>query len=154
MTSTVLDFENEADDDTNNVYVFQVTYTPRASSGLAAHIENFTLSVTDKENTELDDLTVETVADASRAIETLDKALEEVSTNQARLGALENRLTHNIDNLSQGSMLTEQSVGRIMDADFASETAELSKQQILSQAATSMLAQANMSKQGVIGLLR
>lgn len=154
LTSTVLDFENPADTGTNNGYVIQVTYTPRVSSGLSAHIENFTLSVTDKGLTELDDITVETKADASRAVQTLDKALEEISTNQAKLGAIENRLAHNIDNLSKGSMLTEQSVGRIIDADFAVETAELSKQQILSQAATSMLAQANVSKQGVIALLR
>jgi len=154
LTSTVLDFENPADAGTNNGYVIQVTYTPRVSSGLSAHIENFTLSVTDKGLTELDDITVETKADASRAVQTLDKALEEISTNQAKLGAIENRLAHNIDNLSKGSMLTEQSVGRIIDADFAVETAELSKQQILSQAATSMLAQANVSKQGVIALLR
>jgi len=154
LTSTVLDFENPADTGTNNGYVIQVTYTPRVSSGLSAHIENFTLSVTDKGATELDDITVETKADASRAVQSLDKALEEISTNQAKLGAIENRLSHNIDNLSKGSMLTEQSVGRIIDADFAAETAELSKQQILSQAATSMLAQANVSKQGVIALLR
>jgi len=154
LTSTVLDFENPADTGTNNGYVIQVTYTPRVSSGLSAHIENFTLSVTDKGPTELDDITVETKADASRAVQSLDKALEEISTNQAKLGAIENRLAHNIDNLSKGSMLTEQSVGRIIDADFAAETAELSKQQILSQAATSMLAQANVSKQGVIALLR
>jgi flagellin len=154
LTSTVLDFENPADAGTNNGYVIQVTYTPRVSSGLSAHIENFTLTVTDKGTTELDDITVETKADASRAVQSLDKALEEISTNQAKLGAIENRLSHNIDNLSKGSMLTEQSVGRIIDADFAAETAELSKQQILSQAATSMLAQANVSKQGVIALLR
>jgi len=154
LTSTVLDFENPADTGTNNGYVIQVTYTPRVSSGLSAHIENFTLTVTDKGPTELDDITVETKADASRAVQSLDKALEEISTNQAKLGAIENRLAHNIDNLSKGSMLTEQSVGRIIDADFAAETAELSKQQILSQAATSMLAQANVSKQGVIALLR
>ncbi|MDB0016547.1 flagellin, partial [Alphaproteobacteria bacterium] len=89
-----------------------------------------------------------------RAIETLNKALEEVSTAQAQLGAIQNRLTHNIDNLSKGSMLTEQSVGRIVDADFATETSELSKQQILAQAATSMLAQANQSKQSVLALLQ
>ena len=51
-------------------------------------------------------------------------------------------------------MLTEQSVGRIVDADFATETSELSKQQILAQAATSMLAQANQSKQSVLALLQ
>ena len=53
-----------------------------------------------------------------------------------------------------GSMLTETARGRIVDADFAQETSELSKQQILSQAATSMLAQANQSKQSVLALLQ
>jgi flagellin len=102
----------------------------------------------------LSSIEVETSAKATRAVETLNKALEEVSTAQAKLGAIQNRLTHNIDNLSKGSMLTEQSVGRIVDADFATETSELSKQQILAQAATSMLAQANQSKQSVLALLQ
>lgn len=83
----------------------------------------------------------------------LDKALEEVSTAQAKLGAIQNRLTQNINNLSKGSMLTEQALGRIIDADFATETSLLSKQQILNQAATAMLAQANMSKESVLVLL-
>ena len=114
------------------------------------------INLTIKKATEsqLDDIEVETSAKATRAIETLNKALEEVSTAQAKLGAIQNRLTHNIDNLSKGSMLTEQSVGRIVDADFATETSELSKQQILAQAATSMLAQANQSKQSVLALLQ
>ena len=97
---------------------------------------------------------INSAAEASHAIETLDKALEEVSTAQAQLGAIQNRLSHNIDNLSKSAMLTEQSVGRIVDADFATETSELSKQQILAQAATSMLAQANQSKQSVLALLQ
>ena len=83
----------------------------------------------------------------------LDKALEEVSTAQAKLGAIQNRLTHNINNLSRNSMLTEQALGRVVDADFARETSLLSKQQILNQAATAMLAQANMSKESVLVLL-
>jgi len=83
----------------------------------------------------------------------LDKALEDVSTAQAKLGAIQNRLTQNINNLSKGSMLTEQALGRIIDADFATETSLLSKQQILNQAATAMLAQANMSKESVLVLL-
>ena len=135
----------------NGQFEIQATYTDRDGT---VHTENILLNIINKDNTELEDIKVETTADAGRAIETLDKALEEVSTAQAKLGANQNRLTHNIDNLSKGSMLTEQSVGRIMDADFAAETAELSKQKILSQAATSMLAQANVSKQGVIALLR
>ena len=102
----------------------------------------------------LADIHVETTAESTHAIETLDKALEEVSSAQAKLGAIQNRLTHNIDNLSKSAMLTEQSVGRVIDADFATETSNLSKQQILNQAATAMLAQANQSKQSVLSLLQ
>ena len=132
------------------------TYTPRPIDGVAqtAHTFTTTLTVGAGQVSNLSLIKVETSINAGHAVETLDKALEEVSTAQAKLGAIQNRLTHNIDNLSKGSMLTEQAVGRIMDADYAVETSELSKQQILSQAATSMLAQANVSKQGVIALLR
>ena len=137
---------------TNGQFQVEVTYTHRDLT--TTHVETLQINVKTKTETTLDDLKIETAADAGRAVETLDKALEEVSTAQAKLGASQNRLTHNIDNLSKGSMLTEQSVGRIMDADFAVETSELSKQQILSQAATAMLAQANVSKQAVMALLR
>ena len=137
---------------TNGQFQVQITYTHRDLT--TTHVETLQINVKNKTETTLDDLKIETSADAGRAVETLDKALEEVSTAQAKLGASQNRLTHNIDNLSKGSMLTEQSVGRIMDADFAVETSELSKQQILSQAATAMLAQANVSKQAVMALLR
>ena len=130
----------------------EVTYTHR--DGTTTHQENIELNIMDKTESALSDVEVETTAKATRAVETLNKALEEVSTAQAKLGAIQNRLTHNIDNLSKGSMLTEQSVGRIVDADFATETSELSKQQILAQAATSMLAQANQSKQSVLALLQ
>ena len=104
--------------------------------------------------TNLSQIEVETSAKATRSIETLDKALGEVSSAQAKLGAIQNRLQHNIDNLSKSAMLTEQSVGRVVDADFATETSNLSKQQILNQAATAMLAQANQSKQSVLSLLQ
>ena len=128
-----------------------VIYTPRTGS---AHTEAITLVVTAATEKNLSEIEVETTAKATHAVEQLDKALEEVSTAQAKLGAIQNRLSHNIDNLSKSSMLTEQSVGRIVDADFATETSELSKQQILAQAATSMLAQANQSKQSVLALLQ
>jgi flagellin len=128
-----------------------VIYTDRAGT---AHTEIITLNITAATEQNLSQIQVETTANATHAIETLDKALEEVSTAQAKLGAIQNRLSHNIDNLSKSSMLTEQSVGRIVDADFATETSELSKQQILAQAATSMLAQANQSKQSVLALLQ
>jgi flagellin len=128
-----------------------VIYTDRAGT---AHTEIITLNITAATEENLSQIQVETTAEATHAIETLDKALEEVSSAQAKLGAIQNRLAHNIDNLSKSAMLTEQSVGRVVDADFATETSELSKQQILNQAAVSMLAQANQSKQSVLSLLQ
>jgi flagellin len=133
------------------VFQIQVTYTDRDSN---VHTEGLKLTLTTEDEDALADIKVETTAEASRAIETLDKALEEVSSAQAKLGAIQNRLQHNIDNLSKSAMLTEQSVGRVVDADFATETSNLSKQQILNQAATAMLAQANQSKQSVLSLLQ
>ena len=82
------------------------------------------------------------------------RALNTITAAQAKLGSTQNRLQHNIDNLTALSSQTEISRGRITDADYAAETSQLSKQQILSQAATSMLAQANQSKQGVLALLQ
>jgi len=145
-----------------NSLVFSITvnYQTRAdvAAGSAGHDEVITLTLQDlvanAGTTQLDDIQVETQAEATRAVETLDKALEQVSSAQAKLGAIQNRLQHNIDNLSKGAMLTEQAVGRVVDADFASETSSLSKQQILNQAATAMLAQANQSKQSVLSLLQ
>jgi len=135
----------------DDVWRVQVTYTNRDGE---THVESLTLTIDDIDETQLDDIKVESQAEATRAIETLDLALEEVSSAQAKLGAIQNRLQHNIDNLSKGAMLTEQAVGRVVDADFASETSNLSKQQILNQAATAMLAQANQSKQSVLSLLQ
>ena len=143
------------------LFLLQVTYTDRAGTATTENIELTLLedaATTANGGTEtkstLSGIEVETQAKATRAVETLDKALEQVSSAQAKLGAIQNRLQHNIDNLSKGAMLTEQAVGRVIDADFASETSNLSKQQILNQAATAMLAQANQSKQSVLSLLQ
>ena len=143
-----------------NFKTFTIIYKTREdlANSAAGHIETVNLTLKQQSGTQaetqLDDIKVETGAEATRAVETLDKALEEVSSAQAKLGAIQNRLQHNIDNLSKGAMLTEQSVGRVIDANFATETSNLSKQQILSQAATAMLAQANQSKQSVLSLLQ
>lgn len=99
-------------------------------------------------------ITLATLANAASSVTALDGALSALAGFQAELGALQNRFQHNIDNLTKGAMYTEQAIGRIIDADFAVETSELSKQQILGQAATAMLAQANQSKQSVLALLQ
>ena len=99
-------------------------------------------------------LSVSSAAGATAALATLDRAIDSVNANRGTLGALQNRLEYTINNLSSISNATSGAKGRIMDADFAQETSQLTKNQILSQAATSMLAQANQSKQGILALLQ
>ena len=92
--------------------------------------------------------------ETNRAIVVIDDAIKEVNTQRSELGAVSNRLTHAVNNLSSISSNLSSSQGRIQDADFALETTELAKNQILKQASTAMLAQANASKQNVLGLLQ
>jgi flagellin len=98
--------------------------------------------------------TVSTASSAQTAITALDAAIAEVSTERGKIGAHSNRLTSTMNNLDQVSINLSASKGRIEDADFAAETGNLAKGQILQQAATAMLAQANASKQQVLTLIR
>ena len=143
-----MDFETKASFNIN------VVYTDTNSKTFTEAVNLVLTDSTADSGTHLADLNVGTQSGAASAITILDTALNQISASQAELGAIQNRLQHNIDNLSMGSMLTETARGRIVDADFAKETSELSKQQILGQAATSMLAQANQSKQSVLALLQ
>jgi flagellin len=102
----------------------------------------------------IDLATVATQSDAKVAIGTMDTALQTIAGEQAKFGSLQNRLTYSISNLSRASVMTEQALGRIMDADFAQESTNLSKAQILNQAATAMLAQANQSKSQMLQLIQ
>ena len=99
-------------------------------------------------------ISVATASSAQDAIAIIDRALQDVATERAELGAVSNRLDHTISNLGNIVVNTEASQSRIEDADFATETSNLTKAQILSQAATAMLAQANASKQSVLSLLQ
>ena len=104
--------------------------------------------------THLREIGVGTRASSAEAVEILNIALDQLTASRAKLGAIENRLTYNISNLTKASMLTDQASGRITDADFAQETSKLAKNQILNQASMAMLSQANQSKQNVLQLLR
>lgn len=99
-------------------------------------------------------LSVLTAANASNTIERIDDALNKISDSRANLGAIQNRLTSTISNLANVSQNTSAAKSRIMDADFAAETSMMSKAQVLQQAGTAMLAQANASNQGVLSLLK
>jgi flagellin len=91
---------------------------------------------------------------ATKAIGTIDNAIEKVSKYRSELGAMENRLNSTVNNLSNVVTNTQASRSRIQDTDYASETTALAKAQIISQAATAMLAQANQQPQSVLSLLK
>ena len=99
-------------------------------------------------------LSVSTGSSAAKAIETLDNAINKVDAIRSELGALNNRLDYTVTNLSNIVLNTQAAKSQIMDADFSVETTRLTKAQILTQAATSMLAQANQSKQSILTLLQ
>jgi flagellin len=98
-------------------------------------------------------VSVATSAAAEAALDALDAALEKVNSNRAALGAVQNRLNHTVSNLSNVVENTAASQSRILDADFAVEAAALARAQILQQAGTAMLAQANAAPQNVLSLL-
>jgi flagellin len=99
-------------------------------------------------------LSVATSTGASSAIDALDTAIQTLNSQRAELGAISNRLDSTVSNLTNISSNLQAGRGRIEDADFAAETTSLAKSQILQQASTAMLAQANASKQNVLSLLQ
>jgi flagellin len=114
----------------------------------SADIGNATTKLSAVVSAGLDDLT-----DTNSAIAVIDDAIKEVNTQRSELGAVSNRLNHTVNNLTNISANLSSAQGRIEDADFAIETTNLAKNQILQQASTAMLAQANASKANVLGLL-
>jgi len=99
-------------------------------------------------------LSVSSLANANNAINRIDDALNKVAVNRSELGAVQNRLDSTISNLQSASENFSAANGRILDADFAKETASMSKQQILMQAGVAMLAQAKQLPQQVLQLLQ
>jgi flagellin len=102
----------------------------------------------------LAEIDLSTAEGAAKAINVIDMALSKVSQARSDLGAVSNRLDSTISNLTNISTSVEAARSQVMDADFAAESTNLARGQILSQAATAMLAQANSSKQNVMQLLR
>ena len=95
-----------------------------------------------------------TAAGSIAALTVLDKAINTVTDSRASMGAYQNRLTASVANLETTSMNLQASRSRILDTDYAKETTKLAKAQIIQQAATAMLAQANQSSQSVLALLK
>ena len=102
----------------------------------------------------LDAFDVSSATNAQKSVTELDSLITTVAAGRAKYGAYINRLEYAADNLMNVAQNTDASRSRIEDADYASETSELARTQIISQASTAMLAQANQSKQSVLALLQ
>ncbi len=118
--------------------------------------DTVTLAIAGVDTTDLaiNAIDLSTAAGASTAIGLLDTAIDTVNSSRAGLGAVQNRFEATISNLTSTVTNLTEARSRIEDADFSAETTQLAKAQILNQASTAMLAQANQSQQGVLSLLR
>ena len=113
----------------------------------------FTTTTATSTLSEVSDLSISSRAGAEDAIGVLDAAIQRINESRGSLGAVSNRLDSTVANLSNIAINLEDGRSRIEDADFAQESANLAKQQIMLQAGTAMLAQANASQQNVLSLL-
>ncbi len=159
-TNTIL--VNSRDDTTNTA-----TGAPNSSFTLTSAIEfssERSFDVTDggtitgvvnelSEEQTVDTIDVSTQAGSQRALSLIDSAISDIDSQRADLGAVQNRFGHTISNLANISENVSASRSRIQDTDFATETAEMTKNQILQQAGTSILSQANQIPQAAISLL-
>jgi len=146
-----------------NVYTFRGRIALESESGADIRVESYTsgaaakIGLADQGGSDTlvgGALTITTQDSAGRAITAIDSALDQVAMSRADLGAFQNRLTAAVDNLSSQSTNLAEAKGRIMDTDYAKATTELARAQIVQQAATAMLAQANQQPQMVLSLLQ
>ena len=145
-TQTPIKIEAEGDDITTALVSGGTIDTILDKVGVRNQSQSFEVSGTS--------VSMETLASANASLELIDKAIDKVSLFRSSFGAVENRIDASINNLTTLKVNTEAAKSRIEDADFAQETSQMTKSQILSQAATSMLAQANASKQNLLALLQ
>jgi len=140
----------------NSVTSGYVTLDSDKSFGVDATTGSAASLIVDSNSTlkKVSNLDVSSVAKASDALKTVDSALSFINGERAKLGALQSRFETTIANLQVTSENLSASRSRILDADFAAETANLSRAQILQQAGMAMVAQANQLPQGVLALLR
>ncbi|WP_217915146.1 flagellin [Miltoncostaea marina] len=114
----------------------------------------FTIGTVSASDLGISGIAVSTAASASAAIASIDAAISTVTTSRANLGAIQNRLEHTINRLGMTTENLQAAESRIRDADMAQEMIKFTKNQILQQSGTAMLAQANQAPQSVLSLLR
>jgi flagellin len=131
-----------------------VTFTNTAGNGVLV-VSASTVTATQRTvQTAVGSADISTAAGATSALTSIDSSIKEVGQERAKLGAFQNRLEHTVSNLQSMVENTSAARSRIADADFAVESANLAKNQVLQQAGTAMLSQANASTQNVLSLLK
>ena len=151
-TMSSVEFNGTSLLDTTATFSFQIG----ANSGQTVDIASGSLSVSAGIGAMSGSSAIDTTATSANAsaIDAIDTAIDSINTSRATLGAIQNRFNYTVSYLQAASENQQAARGRIMDADFAVETANLSRAQILQQAGTAMVAQANQLPQGVLALLR
>ena len=129
-------------------------YIAGSANNQAFTIATAGVSIIRGEVASLDAFDISSATNATKAVAELDTLITNVSAGRAKYGAYINRLEHASDNLRNVAQNTDASRSQIEDADYAAETSELARTQIISQASTAMLAQANQTKQTVLALLQ
>jgi flagellin len=141
-------FRNAADSADGTTTLEQVTIANGSTAAGAGPVGGGTFTA------DLAGATITTAANSNSAIGFIDTALSSLNAERSKFGATINRLTYAIDNLTNVSQNTSASRSRILDTDYAKASTELARSQIIQQAATAMLAQANQSSQSVLALLK
>ena len=128
--------------------------TDGGSTGVFENLDDTTTTDFEDDDADLDAIVITSRTEANTAITEVGHAITRLQAERATLGAVINRLEYSADNLSNVSQNTSASRSRVLDADYASETTELARTQIIQQAATAMLSQANQQAQSVLALLK
>lgn len=135
-------------------FTFQVGAGTTANDSVTVALTDYTAATSETAKSAANTVLIDTAANSKAAITQIDLALTEVNAGRAKLGAVQNRFDAVVSNLQVSIESQTAAKSRIMDADFAAETAKMTRAQILQQAGTAMLAQANQLPNSVMTLLR
>ena len=155
MESTLTEGTAGTGDDSNGITASGGAMTvDGANSALASGTASAASDYKSSIDSKVSDLKVDTRANALTAIDTVDGALKSINEGRAKMGAFQSRFESVVANLNQGAENAQAGRSRVQDADFAVESANLAKNQVLQQAGMSVLAQANALPQQVLALLQ
>lgn len=152
--ATVTTWNNKTLFDAANTFDYHVGFASSADNKISVTTVKLTNDDFGDTGTDLSALAVDTKTNALAALDDIDTALNDLNSARANMGGYINRLNFTVDNLTSISTHLSESRSRIEDADYASASSELAKHQVIQQAATAMLAQANQSTQSVLTLLK